>query len=253
MARAPSKSLEGPRRPGFATVPASGPRAVNNTFTSNSGGSHSAIAASYVRVLAMPDNLAPLIVQKGPNSSLACVNWTPDAPWGLYAVGYLRAARLLWREGDQERSDLDVLLYPIGLLYRHAIELTLKQIGFEANRLLGEDQRFLATHNLSKLWARCRGAYARAFKDASHLDSFDRTIAALQRLDPNGMTFRYPVDRDFMSTFPPEIRWVDLDQMTQALDELADALDVILNMMGEYADVRADLEGAFAGPSALWD
>jgi len=53
--------------------------------------------------------------------------------WELYSTGYKMAGDLLIENADNNTS---FLIYPIVFSYRHCIELRLKQISIEGNKLL---------------------------------------------------------------------------------------------------------------------
>ena len=59
--------------------------------------------------------------------SNACLNYMGSDDRYAYSEGYLRAARYLIEWILATASDQDILVYPIIFLYRHHIELVLKQ------------------------------------------------------------------------------------------------------------------------------
>lgn len=196
---------------------------------------------------------APFIVSTGTMHQMACVNYMPDSDskWSLYAQGHLVAARAVADHALRNRQDLDVAVFPLGLLYRHHIELVLKQIAVAANRLLARDEKFLQSHKIGLLWERCSAAYRRVYGKEPELSRYDETVEALHRLDPNGMTFRYPVGLDGAPTLPPDFQRINIAAMRDAFEDLAAVLDGIHLRMGEDAALLDEMHAEF-GPRSGW-
>ena len=57
----------------------------------------------------------------------ACLNYMPDHGTA-YTEGYRRAADILINHIDESGRDQDFLVYPVLFLYRHHLELLIKQI-----------------------------------------------------------------------------------------------------------------------------
>jgi len=71
--------------------------------------------------------------------------------------GYVRGAQILVRAVGEEERDQDFLVYPIVFLYRHYVELLLKEIikraPYLTDRELSEaEKRHLENHRLDLLW-----------------------------------------------------------------------------------------------------
>ena len=84
----------------------------------------------------------------------ACLNYMPDHGTA-YTEGYRRAADILINHIDESGRDQDFLVYPVLFLYRHHIELIIKQIIGLALALTEEpDKRQYKKddHNLNTLW-----------------------------------------------------------------------------------------------------
>lgn len=57
----------------------------------------------------------------------ACLNFIPDQ-FGIYALGYREAAELLGQRCLNSRAEADSLVYPLVFLWRHYVELRLKEL-----------------------------------------------------------------------------------------------------------------------------
>lgn len=84
----------------------------------------------------------------------ACLNYMPDHGTA-YTEGYRRAADILINHIDESGRDQDFLVYPVLFLYRHHLELLIKQI-IGLALALAEDpdkhQYKKDDHNLNNLW-----------------------------------------------------------------------------------------------------
>lgn len=129
----------------------------------------------------------------------ACVG-TNGGPYGLsdYACGYYDAAKRVIRSAAENGLHLDVLVYPVACMFRHAIELSIKHLLSRYPPLWSEPITAKLNHNLSVNWVAARGYVLRtgAFdEDQAPLLRVDRIVDNLIEIDPNGETFRYPTSR----------------------------------------------------------
>lgn len=86
--------------------------------------------------------------------------------WEIYAIGYMRAADILVARVLESQHELDFLIYPIVFLYRHYLELRLKELIVAGRELLDLPPDLRQVHRLDVLWVSCRkilGSLARGF------------------------------------------------------------------------------------------
>jgi len=128
--------------------------------------------------------------------------------WDIHITGYKEAGDLLLQnclEGGRQ----NVLVYPIFFLYRHYIELQLKEIIINGRLYLEERKRFPRGHNINRLWEECRRVVQEidtsvepnppeqlTRESNTVYDSLGNDINVLGQLDPSSATFRYPTDVD---------------------------------------------------------
>lgn len=121
----------------------------------------------------------------------ACLNFNSDMSWG-YINGYKRAADLLIENVRGRRSDLDSMVYPICFLYRHYIEIQLKEILYLYGQLhdLEEVGNFLSKprHSLKEIWHKFKELYKTEIAGIERVDAF---IDELDSFDKSGTAFRY--------------------------------------------------------------
>src|SRR5258708_3860719 len=100
-----------------------------------------------------PDGSRPLFGPGDPWELNARIRWI-RSPGGLLILsqGYREAAEWLFEDVRRERRSPDFAVYPIAFLWRHHIELTLKNIIANGKRLHNEKPEFDAVHGLLGLW-----------------------------------------------------------------------------------------------------
>lgn len=85
----------------------------------------------------------------------ACLNYLPDHGTA-YTEGYRRAADILINHIDDTGRDQDFLVYPVLFLYRHHLELLIKQVIGLALALTEDPDQYpykKDNHNLNTLWS----------------------------------------------------------------------------------------------------
>lgn len=122
--------------------------------------------------------------------------------WYFYPDGYKEAADRLVDQIQENWAPDDRLICPIIFLYRHFVELKLKAIVIELDRLSGTempDGQF-TKHELRQLWSYVK-SHLNCIRDGE-LDKqisniLDKLIKDLADLDPDSMHFRYPHNKKF--------------------------------------------------------
>lgn len=130
--------------------------------------------------------------------------WTDDFRWGLYASGFKWSADML--VDSSEKEELISRVYPIMFLYRHYLELKLKEILviFKDCLAIGESMNKYLTHDLLSLWKTVRRlldkqcCFADDWKQAC--ESIDNLIKRHNRMDKDSYNFRYPFDKNGISS-----------------------------------------------------
>jgi hypothetical protein len=115
--------------------------------------------------------------------------------WESYASGYKEAADVLVARFREDRRGMDVLAYPIVFLYRHYVELRLKQLSIEGRALLRKPTDFKDEHCLLHLWHPCRQVLCEVWpqEPAATWDAVEELLREFDRRDPGGKCFCYPV------------------------------------------------------------
>jgi hypothetical protein len=141
-----------------------------------------------------------------------------------------------WLVSRTDRGHHDSWLFPVAYLYRHCLELKLKDLValgilhrfFERE----EVQEVLDDHNLAKLWTRVRRLLEHRWPeaDAGPLKGVEAAVNQFHQADPNGQVFRYERDKNTRrqhrhENLPDHISLGNLRKMMDAVYNLLEASD----------------------------
>jgi hypothetical protein len=166
----------------------------------------------------------------------------------IYQDGYRQAALYLVEYLCDKGSRQGFLIYPIIYLYRHHIELTLKSIIRTAYSLLatGKSSDPLTQHDLSKLWTLARPLLNAVSEIADNsafplddLEGIDSYIRQMHEHDPDGQRFRYPTTRKGTPSLRSGLSSINIRDLSNALEKLADYLEGTDNWLGDLMEAKA--------------
>ena len=138
----------------------------------------------------------------------------------VYAEGYLYAGDLLASHVATTGYDHNLLIYPIALLYRHHIELELKNI-INTGGSLVDKKRNTVTHNLDMLWKWAKPIIrtASATSDPPEFAEMDKVVSDFTQIDVNGDAFRFP-NRTTGDKTLDGLEHMNIGQLSQTLHRL---------------------------------
>ena len=116
--------------------------------------------------------------------------------WSTYAIGYKKAADIVVDQVKNGNGYQDFLVYPVMFLYRHYLELSVKNLIFMSWSLLHiEPDDDLRAHDIRQYWRKCDALLQRISPGDSiqALRDVGRMIDQFCEHDPISMAFRYPV------------------------------------------------------------
>ena len=162
-----------------------------------------------------------------------------------YSRGFKEAADTLIEAYDAspDRPYRDELLFPVGYLYRHCLELKLKeliQIGV-ALRVLSrkEVEEALGNHNLAKLWTKGRKPIDDCWPngDQTPLKAVESVINEFHQADRTGQAFRYETDKDGRFHRHPELpEYISIANLKKTMDAVYTFLDACYDGLSEAYD-----------------
>ncbi|MGK3115854.1 hypothetical protein [Candidatus Pantoea formicae] len=176
----------------------------------------------------------------------ACLNYMRDHGTA-YTEGYRRAADILIRHIDETARDQDFLVYPVVFLYRHHIELQIKQVTGLARRLLREDDPRggdRGTHNLNSLWEVARRLLLQA-DDTLGPSDFRRVsdvVRALHEADLRATGFRYARTAEGGRSLQG-IHYINTRRFGEQMAAASDDLDSIDNGLRYLLDLENEMRG----------
>jgi len=109
----------------------------------------------------------------------------PRNDFGVFAEGYTRAASELAKDILSRTRFPDFDAYPVVFLYRHSLELYLKNIVYKAALLMAFkhmddiDAKLYNTHNLTELSEKAAAILQRLFPDDASLWQFSEEIVKI--------------------------------------------------------------------------
>ncbi len=177
------------------------------------------------------------------DQSNACLNFIGDQ-FDLYAVGYKRAADLLVEHVLDTNSNQDILIYPIAFLYRHYLELRMKDIIKDGNLLLDSINSYPKDHGINNLWDSCKVIIKQLDQKnslADELEAIDDIIKEFSKIDPTSMAFRYPTDKKDNPSLPG-IRHINLGNLKYVMESTAHFLDATSGILCIELDFKMEAD-----------
>lgn len=113
-----------------------------------------------------------------------------------YAGGYFEATDTLLKAVKHKKCRIDDVVYPACLTFRHGVELFIKYLITQLAIYHGTTDSFETTHSLATNWAKIVKHKNTLAPNENDFEKFDAAVKAVEEIDPYGMTFRYPDDRN---------------------------------------------------------
>ncbi len=189
----------------------------------------------------------------GDDGDCEFIAWVPKSSkeWCIYAEGYREAADRLLEQIGNGVGTKDFLVYPIVFLYRHFVELKLKEIIQDSRNLLDIEASLALEHRLDRLWKDARALLEEVEQHnpaATNevLDDAERLILELHGIDATSTVFRYPRDRDGK---PHDLGsdYLSLDRFREGIQDLAAFLDGASMQVSVYLDWKREQYSDYHG------
>jgi hypothetical protein len=185
----------------------------------------------------------------------ALLNFSQDVPWFAYASGYKEAADRLVEGIAGGMHGQDMLVFPIFYLYRHYLEVSIKERIKECQKVLdttppllpkNKAQRIRAAqgHDLEELWGYLKTLLSSVYPDLAHevLSEIDRVVEAFHRHDRGGDAARYPIGLDGERTLSG-LREINLRKLAEDMARADSSLTTIgggIDYMLDQRQLAAD-------------
>ncbi len=173
------------------------------------------------------------------------INVNPE-DWYAYAEGYKLGADLLAKHVVDEEWDQDFLVYPAVFLYRHYLELRLKEILVRGRWLAGLPPVSPSSygHNLKSLWRDARETLQLIWPDSEsrrHDESIERVVMEFAETDPGSFAFRFPVTRGGGASLP-DLKAINLGHVAGVIGKVAPFLDGAVLGIEESGKAKAEAD-----------
>jgi hypothetical protein len=153
--------------------------------------------------------------------------WEREHDWHHHVTGYKDAADVLLAHLENTGRDVRKLGPPIVFLYRHHLELSLKQLARQCGRLLGREGVVPLSHKLDDLWRLCLSLLLDLSVggiDAEEIKQTTRLIDEFCRTDQTSETFRYPEDKEGYPSLSGDI---ELERIREVVGKISLLLECI--------------------------
>jgi hypothetical protein len=168
----------------------------------------------------------------------ACINYLPDSIHA-YADGYKEAAEIVVGHAISRRAANDTLVYPILFLYRHYLELRLKELIASGSVLIGKRIRPPADHRLDNIWGVCRPILKKISpqEPANSFKTIGECIKEFARFDASSQSFRYSRSRNGQRSLEG-VTHINLRNVRDTMSKVSGLLDGASMAILEYRTFR---------------
>jgi hypothetical protein len=159
--------------------------------------------------------------------------WEREHDWHHHVTGYKDAADVLLAHLENTGRDVRKLGPPIVFLYRHHLELSLKQLARQCGRLLGREGVVPLSHKLDDLWRLCLSLLldlSVGGLDAEEIRQTTRLIDEFCRTDHTAETFRYPEDKEGYPSLSGDIELERVREVVGKISLLLECLSTDLSV-----------------------
>ncbi len=173
-------------------------------------------------------NLHNSIFRPGRNFRLnACVGKNGGrAGFDRYARGYFEAGARLVKSLQDDPLEVDLVVYPLVMIYRHGAETALKHLGRVLPLVCDEPAAVKPNHKLLENWVIVRRCLEKLRENGAGLDQIEGLLKDLVQIDPNSTVFRYPEANDKART--PHLQdtsLINLEVFGEGMKVFADFFD----------------------------
>jgi hypothetical protein len=192
------------------------------------------------------------MIPKERNPFMGQVNWQHNAcvtnHMQFCELGrlYRQSADTLVAVAVENSSTLDVHVYAICFLYRHSIELLLKDLIWKSTYAAHGEKRFPKKHRLPDLWKElCSRLGCLASSDKPLTQKQETEVAEflseVSKHDQESDGFRYPYDKRMRRTHQ-ELVHVNLPLLKERVDVVVDTLLNLYELVNWHYDQRSESE-----------
>ena len=191
-----------------------------------------------------------------------------DSEHNACVTNYIQFSELGWsyaRSGDDlvaamlhDRSKLDVHVYAVCFLYRHALELCLKDVVWKSHYALTGERRYaeqdlkeLGKHKLTGLWTPAVRNAEKLLGEHFPLDTKQREAVRMlldqfEQHDPESYSFRYPIlkkkQKGKERRTHPKLRHVNVSDLRESIRQVLGWLEDVSGMIQYHVEQRSECD-----------
>lgn len=166
------------------------------------------------------------------------------------ADGFRQAGEILVRATRElDHLESDRVVFPIVFLYRHSVELKLKELLAVCRSYLADPSEIPLSHDLVQLWELVLAdlSHCPAGRTETYFDEIDATVRQLQAVDDKAATaFRYVRQRDGSRSLPRDLVVIDPTRVGERLERALTIFDGWMEGIGVAADARSEMRAEYA-------
>ena len=182
----------------------------------------------------------------------AVLNMMNDNSWCIYTAGFKRSVEILL-ENVKSTYEVNTVIFPILFLYRHYVELSLKEVIGYGRYLDGNSKTPTGGHNLEILWKEARAyieSHISEMTNAEELNRIEILINEIHSIDPSSEGSRYPFvkkkkDKGRHIPFPLNTAPISLNEFCVKTKEVFEFLEKATNFLSVAQDLEAEFRADF--------
>ena len=176
----------------------------------------------------------------------AQIHYNNDDSLYRYVLGYKEAGDRLVQSLLENNHHIDLVIFPTVFLYRQYLELRLKQLLIEGNRLLDRSFVLPKKHRLDALWYECKSLLKKIEPNISNkeLTALEACILEFQTIDPHSMAFRYHIDTNDNPSLPSDLRYINIHNLAQIMAKIHSFLEAVFMTIAVFLDRKQEMEEA---------
>jgi len=156
---------------------------------------------------------------------------------------YLESANALIEITVKDSSKLDVYIYSAVFLYRHSVELLLKELIWMSNFLLDRGKTFPKDHHLMKLWQTLKSNANSLLKSDFPMNKkqvryVETILEEVMKYDPDSASFRYPFDKKKDRTHS-DIHHINVKNLYEQFNQLHENVGQLFYMVDYLYEEQA--------------
>ena len=159
----------------------------------------------------------------------------------FYILGYKKAADILVNHVLSTGCDQDTLVYPIVFLYRHYLELLVKNIIENGAKYLDTEEKPQTNHYLDTLWSKAKAIINKIWEEgeSSQELEIDHYIAEFIEIDKSSQAFRYHKNKEGKE-FLELIEIINIQHFSDCINKISIYLEGVSAAIYHYLETQKD-------------